>query len=57
LYMKERPRKHRYFYFLGNKKEKAHMKENLQYKIESYPKGDNSRYDASYVPTVQGILF
>jgi len=57
LYMKERPRKHRYFYFLGNKKEKAHMKENLQYKIENYPKGDNSRYDASYVPTVQGILF
>ena len=26
-------------------------------KIENYPKGDNSRYDASYVPTVQGILF
>jgi len=57
LYMRERPRKHRYFYFLGNKKEKAHMKENLQYQVQPYPKGDNSRYDASYVPTVQGILF
>tara|TARA_R100001510_G_C7611414_1_gene174821 strand:+ start:248 stop:940 length:693 start_codon:yes stop_codon:yes gene_type:complete len=57
LYTQDRPRKHRYFYFVGNKKEKAHMKENLQYKVEPYPKGDNSRYDASYVPTVQGILF
>ena len=57
LYMKERPRKHRYFYFLGNKKEKGIMNKNLQYKVEPYPKGDNKRYDASYVPTVQGILF
>ena len=57
LYMKERPRKHRYFYFLGNKKEKALMNENLQYKVEPYPKGNNKRYDASYVPSVQGVLF
>ena len=57
LYMKERPRKHRYFYFLGNKKEKGIMNKNLQYKVEPYPKGDNKRYDASYVPSVQGVLF
>ena len=57
FYTIARPRKHRYFYFLGNKKEKAHMNENLQYKIEPYPKGDNKRYDASYVPSVQGVLF
>ena len=57
LYMKERPRKHRYFYFLGNKKEKALMNQNLQYKVEPYPKGNNKRYDASYVPSVQGVLF
>ena len=57
LYMKERPRKHRYFYFLGNKKEKTLMNENLQYKVEPYPKGDNKRYDASYKPSVQGVLF
>jgi hypothetical protein len=57
LYTKERPRKHRYFYFLGNKKEKALMKKNLQYQIEPYPKGDNKRYDVSYRPKVQGILF
>ena len=57
LYMKERPRKHRYFYFLGNKKEKEIMNKNLQYKVKPYPKGDNKRYDASYVPSVQGVLF
>tara|TARA_Y100001963_G_scaffold57761_1_gene80848 strand:- start:195 stop:896 length:702 start_codon:yes stop_codon:yes gene_type:complete len=57
LYIKERPRKHRYFYFLGNKKEKEIMNKNLQYKVKPYPKGDNKRYDASYVPSVQGVLF
>ena len=57
FYMIDRPRKHRYFYFLGSKKQKALMNENLQYKIEPYPKGDNKRYDASYKPSVQGVLF
>ena len=57
LYIKERPRKHRYFYFLGNKKERQIMNKNLQYKVKPYPKGDNKRYDASYVPSVQGVLF
>ena len=57
FYTIDRPRKHRYIYFLGNKREKALMNENLQYKIEPYPKGDNKRYDASYVPSVQGVLF
>ena len=57
LYTKERPRKHRYFYFLGNKKDKSIMKDNLSYEIKPYPKGDNKRYDASYNPTVQGLLF
>ena len=57
LFMKERPRKHRYFYFLGNKREKTLMNQNLQYKVEPYPKGNNKRYDASYEPSVQGILF
>ena len=57
FYMVDRPRKHRYFYFLSNKKEKKEMKENLQYKIKSYPKGNNKRYDASYTPNIQGLLF
>jgi hypothetical protein len=57
FYLKDRPRKHRYFIFLGNKKQVKRMKSILPYKIETYPKGDNKRYDASYNPTVQSTLF
>lgn len=57
FYLEERPRKHRYFMFLGNKKEVNRMKEILPYKIEQYPKGQNKRYDASYNPSIQGQLF
>jgi hypothetical protein len=57
LIMIERPRKHRYFYFIGNKKECKEMKQMLPYKLEAYPKGDNIRYDASYKPTTQTSLF
>jgi len=53
----ERPRKHRYFIFLGNKKDKAKMLKMLPYKIEPYPKGENIRYDATYKPSVQISLF
>jgi hypothetical protein len=40
--------KHRYFMFLGDKKDKAKMLLELEkkYKIEPYPKGDNIRYDS-----------
>jgi len=57
LYMKERARKHRYFYFLGTKSQVKKMNEILPYQIEAYPKGDNVRYDASYKPTMQNKLF
>lgn len=57
LIMIDRPRKHRYFFFIGNKKECKEMKQMLPYVIESYPKGDNIRYDASYNPTTQTALF
>lgn len=54
----ERPRKHRYFYFVGNKREREEMKKSLTYPIvKEYPKGDNKRYDASYNVATQGILF
>lgn len=57
LIMIDRPRKHRYFYFIGNKKECKQMKQMLPYNIEKYPKGDNIRYDASYITTTQTQLF
>lgn len=51
--------KHRYFYFLGNKRDKKQWMKQLteKYKIEDYPKGDNINYDASYKTVQQGLLF
>jgi hypothetical protein len=53
----ERPRKHRYFYFVGDKRQKKQMAKLLPYSVEPYPKGENSRYDASYQVATQGRLF
>jgi hypothetical protein len=53
----DRPRKHRYFYFIGNKNQKKDMLKMLPYEIEPYPKGDNIKYDASYKPVTQTQLF
>lgn len=57
FYLQERSRKHRYFYFLGNRVQIKQMKKDLPYNAEPYPKGDNKRYDASYRPTIQKQLF
>lgn len=57
FYLEDRPRKHRYIYFIGTKKEKKEMLKSLNYKIIPYPKGDNKKYDASYEPSVQRVLF
>jgi hypothetical protein len=50
FYLADRSRKHRYFYFLGNKNQVSEMNQLLPYKQEPYPKGENVRYDASYEP-------
>lgn len=52
---KKRSSKHRYVFFLGRLKKTFYK--NLKYTISEYPKGDNSRYDASYKPNVQINLF
>ena len=57
LIMVERPRKHRYFYFLGNKRDLKQIKSMMPYAMAEYPKGDNLRYDASYLPTTQTSMF
>jgi len=57
FYLSDRSRKHRYFYFIGSKREVKQMRAMLPYKVEPYPKGDNKRYDASYQPNVQTSLF
>lgn len=53
----EYTKKYRYFQFLGNEKEVNEMKEKLVYNIQKYPKGENTRYDASYKPTTMKSLF
>ncbi len=57
FYFVERPRKHRYFYLNGNRNQKKDMKNNLAYNILPNPKGDNKKYDCSYNPSIQRILF
>jgi len=51
--------KHRYFMFLGSKRDKKDMRNIMKekYSIKEYPKGDNIRYDASYEPNQQLRLF
>lgn len=46
--------KHRYFWCSTKKLRKAITD---KYPLMPYPKGENTRYDASYEPVTQGILF
>lgn len=57
VYMVDRPQKHRYFYFIGSKKQKKFMLSKLKYDVLPYPKGNNNRYDASHKPHVQLTMF
>tara|TARA_A100001201_G_C4085775_1_gene200414 strand:+ start:1236 stop:1946 length:711 start_codon:yes stop_codon:yes gene_type:complete len=57
VYQVERPRKHRYFYLLGNKNDIKNMRKHLKYTILPYPKGNNINYDASYTPSIQTSIF
>jgi len=52
LYFEDRPRKHRYIYFAGC----SELKEKLNYKVKSYPKGETKRYDSRIKLATQGIL-
>jgi len=57
FYLEDRPRKHRYVYACGNKKQRAAMREALRYKVEPYPKGESRRYDAHEPIELQTTLF
>lgn len=54
---KFRSSKHRYIYFISNKKQKNKWLKELNYKPQPYPKGQNKKYDATYKPTIQNELF
>jgi len=57
FYIIDRPRKHRYIYFNGDKKIKRTLLNLLNYKIQSYPKGQNKNYDSGGQVNTQQILF
>jgi hypothetical protein len=57
VYMVERSQKHRYFFFLGDKKTVLEMKRKIKYPKMPYPKGDNVRYDSTHKITIQTKLF
>lgn len=57
LIMIERPRKHRYFMFIGSRRDRKNMDKMLPYEKMPYPKGDNKRYEDSYTPSSQITLF
>lgn len=57
LSIRERPQKHRYIIFIGEKKFKRECLLNLRYSIKDYPKGENKRYDTNFNPKIQMRLF
>ena len=56
FYYKARSRKHRYFYFIGNKKEKKEMENLCIYPFLDYPKGDTKRYETKKVHVLQRLI-
>lgn len=55
--LKDRSRKHRYVFFRGCKSDKKRFLSNLKYKIEPYPKGTSTRYNAGGSVATQSLLF
>lgn len=53
----EKEPKHRYVYFVGNKRDKKKMEKALNWQSMEYPKGETKRYDASAEVEIQGVLF
>lgn len=45
FYLKDRPRKHRYIFLHGNRKQVATMRAALRYPVEPYPKGQSRKYE------------
>ena len=54
--LEQRPRKHRYVYFAGDKTQKKQMMAALLYPVEPYPKGKSRRYDAGGDVQTQKVM-
>lgn len=57
LNRKKRSAKHRYVFFCGKKKFIEKVRLSLKYQVLPYPKGESKKYDASFLPDTQSILF
>jgi len=57
FYLDDRPRKHRYVFFVGTKSQVKSMKSSLLYPAQPYPKGESARYDAGDSVATQRQLF
>lgn len=55
--LKDRPRKHRYVFFCGSRKDRKRMLSDLKYPVLPYPKGESRRYECEPVHTQSYMLF
>ena len=53
----DRPRKHRYVTFVGDKRQKKQLRQKLRYEVQPYPKGESKTYDAGESVETQTLLF
>jgi hypothetical protein len=56
FYLEDRPRKHRYIYACGSKKQRLQMIKSLRYPILQYPKGQTARYQSDFPIETQSIF-
>lgn len=56
FYLMDRPRKHRYILFIGDRREKRKMMSSLNYQIRPYPKGKSYKYDSPDIKSKQMVL-
>jgi hypothetical protein len=57
FYLKDRPQKHRYIFFVGSKTQVKKMRKALKYKRCDYPKAESIRYNDNGNVQKQGVLF
>jgi hypothetical protein len=53
FYLDDRPRKHRYVFAVGTKKQQTAIRAALKYPVEPYPKGQSQRYEINAPITTQ----
>ena len=53
----ERSRKHRYVFINASKSDKKKILSDMKYKICDYPNGTPRRYEITYKPSTQNVLF